>query len=549
MNGDTRQITVGELIRQLGDKRIMLPEMQRKYVWRNNQVKDLLDSIYRGYPTGSILLWEPPEEQDIRPVNPSIKQEANSGIPALLLDGQQRLTSLYGVMRGEAVQIRGSDTKIDIMFNMNHPDEVDSDDENDNSSVRENVDEATFAVRTQSLAKQSNWISVTKVLQSSWSELNEEVKGCPGKYMNRLEQLRNIAEYPYYVTVISNKRSYAEVAKIFVRVNSLGTTLKGSDLALAQITAMWPGTTKKPGALGVFEDYIKECKGNNHSIEMGTVIRNLVAFSTGQGKFHALPSSDTLKSNWESSKKGMNASIDFFTNDVGMESLELVPSPFCLIAVAKCLHAKKYKPSKEDKKKLRFWAIMAILKGRYALGSSGTWLTRDIERANDLRQMIINLKTTAGRLEIEADDLRELNSKSAFFKILYVLLKKEGAQDWLNESPIAWSNISRHNKLEFHHIFPRSQFRETNIHPRDINNIANLACLTRRTNEELNNKLPEDYLPGIDSKLLKQHLIPQDRNLWKMENYLDFLKERRKMIADWMNRCLKIKEMEASLKE
>ena len=548
----TAQIKISDLIERLKGNRIKLPEMQRKYIWSSKQVQDLLDSIYRGYPSGAILLWEPPTENAPVPVESAIQQEASSHGYQLLLDGQQRLTSLLAAMKGEVVQKRGAATKIEIMFNMDHPDAVENEDDDEgdeSSSAKESLENAIFAAKTKNLEGKPNWISVTEVFQSRWGTLAERVGNCPSKYMDRLEKLRDISEYKYDVTVIGPEVPYEEVAKIFVRVNSLGTKLRGSDLALAQITAMWPGTRSRAGALGTFEKYIDKCRKRNHDIAMGTVIRNLVVFASGQGKFHAIPTSSKLKENWEDSSKGMDAAIDFVTNDVGMESLELVSSPFCLIVVAMCSHLKGHKLSSADKKKLKFWVLMAILKGRYAHGSSGTYLTRDIQRAKDITTLIINLRVQAGRLEVEPDDLRELNSKSAFFKILYVLLKQEGAKDWLNGSPIAWSNISRHNKLEFHHIFPKSQFKGSNINSRDINNIANLACLTRLTNEGLNNKLPEKYLPSIDSKLLEQHLIPQDPNLWKMENYLDFLKERQKMLAAWVNRCLKIKEMEASLKE
>lgn len=117
------EASVEELVSMIERGELRLPEMQRRYVWRSTRVRDLLDSLYRGYPSGAILLWE--TDDDVPLQDFSVKQQANPyKSTRLLLDGQQRLTSLSSVIRGEPVTVRGRKKPIDILFNLDHPDQL-----------------------------------------------------------------------------------------------------------------------------------------------------------------------------------------------------------------------------------------------------------------------------------------------------------------------------------------------------------------------------------------------------------------------------------------
>src|SRR4051794_39684614 len=142
---------------------LRLPEMQRRYVWRAPRVRDLLDSLYRGYPSGAILLWETDEDVPLQDfaVSQSASPYANT---RLLLDGQQRLTSLSAVIRGEPVTVRGRQRPIELLFNLEHPEVLalvtevneDSDDDEDDliedeadsdeDELQRRVDRMTFVV-------------------------------------------------------------------------------------------------------------------------------------------------------------------------------------------------------------------------------------------------------------------------------------------------------------------------------------------------------------------------------------------------------------------
>src|SRR5436305_3805142 len=117
------EASVEELVGMIERGELRLPEMQRRYVWRSTRVRDLLDSLYRGYPSGAILLWETEEEVPLQEM--AVTQQVNPfQSTRLLLDGQQRLTSLSAVIRGEPVSVRRRRRPIELLFNLEHPEEL-----------------------------------------------------------------------------------------------------------------------------------------------------------------------------------------------------------------------------------------------------------------------------------------------------------------------------------------------------------------------------------------------------------------------------------------
>src|SRR5271166_2671357 len=117
------EASVEELVGMIERGELRLPEIQRRYVWRSTRVRDLLDSLYRGYPSGAILLWETDEAVPLQEM--AVTQQVNPYLSTrLLLDGQQRLTSLSAVIRGTPVNVRGRRRPIEILFNLDHPEQL-----------------------------------------------------------------------------------------------------------------------------------------------------------------------------------------------------------------------------------------------------------------------------------------------------------------------------------------------------------------------------------------------------------------------------------------
>jgi len=542
--------SIQELVGKIKRGEVRLPEIQRGYVWKGNQVRDLLDSLYRGYPSGTILTWQTSGEAQTRDFAVSQDKAKNQDYQ-LLLDGQQRLTSLFAIIRGASVTVRDRKRPIDILFNLEHPDEpiiaTEIDDEpaeDDEENEAESPHNMTFAVKKKQLEQLPHWVAVTNVFRkddnkdllkeagvSNWDDPKHE------KYNRRLNQLRKIREYNYDVTVIEREKSYEEVTEIFVRVNSRGTKLRGSDLALAQITAKWEGSLK------IFEEFQEKCTNYGFNLDLGIFVRNLVSFATKQSQFRTVSkiSPERLKEAWELSKRGFEYAMDFLKSNVGIDSSTLFSSPSILIAIAYFAHCKNYTLHEEDERKLRYWTLIANAKGRYSRGASETMLDQDlasISKDESLDSLIGLLRSQTGSLKIQEADLENKDSRSPYFKTMFILFRKDGAKDWGQRLVISLNHSGHRHKLQFHHIFPKSVLKDEE----KIDDICNLAFISGRTNREISNSHPSAYLSEIvetqGEEALTLQQIPTSPDLWDLSNYDAFLKARRKMVVDRLNQFL-----------
>ena len=229
------EATVEELVGMIERGELRLPEMQRRYVWRSTRVRDLLDSLYRGYPSGAILLWETDEKVPLQDF--AVTQQGNPyQSTRLLLDGQQRLTSLSAVIRGDPVSVRGRKRPIELLFNLEHPEELavvtevneDGNDENDDEEeliddeadstedeLQKRFDRMTFVVATKKLEQLPQWVKVTEVFKTDEDAPFLERVGIEKvsdarykKYSQRLARLRGIRRYVYRMDILERALSY-----------------------------------------------------------------------------------------------------------------------------------------------------------------------------------------------------------------------------------------------------------------------------------------------------------------------------------------------------
>ncbi|MGC1679388.1 MAG: DUF262 domain-containing protein [Candidatus Binataceae bacterium] len=560
-------ITVGALVSKVASNELRLPEMQRGYIWRDSQVRDLLDSLYRGYPTGTILVWEtasaPQRDMAVGGNSSAFKTHQ------LLLDGQQRLTSLSAVFMGLPIDRRtGANKKVEILFNLDHPDdstadvaeeeqngkEADEDDEKEDegSNIQKVIRRQTFVVATKALSNDPRWVNVTDVLANHKTDvqiLKPLVQSLDdpnfARYANRLQQLRKIRDYQYVMIVLERELSYEEVAVIFVRVNSLGTRLRGSDLALALITSRWEGSLRE------LEEFRQHCEDKGHfSFELGLLVRALVVFATGQSRFKSVStiSIERLKSAWAETKRAMEFSFDFLKANAGIDSEALLSSPLFVITIAFWVSFKKYKLTSHDERTLLHWLYVANAHGHYS-GSTETVLDADLTRiknGEDVEGLLQALKRDYGRLEFTAADLAGRNQRSPLFPMAFLALRARGAKDWRTKLAPSLTTIGSRNSIEFHHIFPKTRLTKANYKRDEINDMANLAFIGAATNKWIGSHLPETYLAEVLAnqgkdlaeqgvQALTSHCIPLEPELWKLDNFGKFLEHRRNDLANAIN--------------
>lgn len=561
--------TVDELISEIERGVVRLPEMQRRYIWKSTRVRDLFDSLYRGYPSGTILLWET-DDKELPLQDMAIEQQDNPySNTRLLLDGQQRLTSLATIIRGKPAVVRGRKKPIELLFNLEHPDDLDvvtevheegpeakngeerTEDETDSTEdeLQNRFNRMTFVVATRKLERLPQWVRVSEVFKNNSNRILLRQAGVKlddpnyDRYDERLNKLRKIREYTYRIDVLGKNLRYNEVTEIFVRVNSLGAKLRGADLALAQITAKWRNSLQE------FEKFQEECKGNGFNLDLGSVhLRNMVVFATAQSRFGTVKnlSKETLQKNWGESCRGMEFALNFMRANAGLESPTLLASPFVLIVVAYFGKKRSYSLSPEEEKQLRYWVLLANAKGRYSRGSSETILDQDLavlHRDGGVSELLEQLKRQVGNLKITPEELEGRNQKSALFKTMFLAFRAADAKDWHSNLTIAVNHQGRQHKLQFHHIFPQAMLKGTYT-PLEVNDIANLCFIAGKTNRRIKDKEPRIYFPEIIDEKGRTPFeaqcvpVPKEKDELNPENYKKFLRVRRERIATRLNEFL-----------
>ncbi len=565
-----QEMSVNQLVANIEKGYIQKPEMQREYVWRATRVRDLLDSLYRGYPSGTILLWQ--TDTDAPTSDFAIATEKNPTTrPLLLLDGQQRLTSLSSVIRGEPIYVRERRKlrQIEILFNLEHPDELvtiteiddapeasyqspadDDMDDEEEETIQDRLNQFTFIVSTPQLANAANWVNVSEVFKSHSDAEFLKKAGVTSlddplytKYSDRLKKLRQIREYSYRLDVLESTLSYEEVTEIFIRVNSLGVKLRSSDLALAQITAKWRNS------LVLFQDFQSEVhEQRGLYFDLGFFVKSLVISATGQSKFKTLGSlsKEELEAGWEIAKKNITFALNFVTSNLKIDSLALLSSPFIVHTIAYWGEKNNGKVSQAESSAMRRWALIANTKSYYS-SSAESKLDADLLALRSglgADSLLTRLETQLGRLDVTEAEMIGKTVSSGYFKAMFIAFREDGAKDWYSKLEISVKHRGNEDKLQFHHIFPKAFLRQNypDLRRNQVNDISNLAFIGGKTNREISAKPPAEYLKKIieskDVELLNLQAIPTEGEILDEYSFDDFLSKRRKAIVKRINKLL-----------
>lgn len=498
---------------------IALPEFQRGYVWNRGQVRKLMRSLYMGYPIGSLLMWETKTEL----AEARGDQELPPGVVNLLLDGQQRITSLYGIIRGRPPRFFDGDPNrfTGLYFNLA-------------------TEEFEFYGPVK-MRDDPHWISVTEVMQDTEGRFMEHVyehevlRENAKMYMKRVNTLENLKERDLHVEVVTGEDKTVDiVVDIFNEVNSGGTKLSKGDLALAKICASWPdGREAMKGVLSQWED-------QGFTFKLDWLMRCVNVVVTGEALFTALERVNTVQfqDGLKRTERYINTILNLIAGRLGLDHDRVLGSVYSFPVLARYLHQRGGRLDNAwERDRLLFWYVHTILWGRYS-GSTETVLNKDlaaIEAAEDgLERLIEQLHRDRGDLTLYARDFEGWSRNARFYPMLYMMTRVWHARDWESGLDLTAHLLGKINRLQVHHIFPKGRLYESGYTKDQINAIANYTFLTQDTNLRVSDRDPAEYLEEYAAKhpgAIESHWIPMDRELWRIENYLDFLAARRELLA------------------
>jgi hypothetical protein len=511
------------LLDQIDNETLLLPEFQRGYVWNRDQVRGLMRSLYLDYPVGSLLTWETDATTtDTR------GSSASTGTRNLLLDGQQRITTLYGIIRGHAPKFFEGDpsTFTKLQFH---------------------VDAEVFEFyATVKMKDDPAWVDVTELLSNGMGEFLTRFVALEVDLQQRLSnlnQLHNILNRDFHIEKITGKDKTSEVVvDIFNRVNSGGTKLSKGDLALAKIAAQASSTRAD------MRDAITTWDAAGYRFKLDWLLRNVTAVATGKSSFRELdelqPSQfhDALLE----SRKHIGKLLDVVAGRLGLDHgrVLLAPAGTPVLARYLALNGGRF-PNQEEQDKALYWLVQAGIWGRFS-GSTETVLAQDMEtlERRGLDGLIANVEQArGGTLEIRGSDFAGSSLGARFYPLLYLLTRVTQARDIATGVPLHSSLLGHNSSLQVHHLFPKAQLYAMRppTSRNEVNAVANFALLTQDSNLAIGKRLPAEYFEEYESRfpgVLESQWIPQDEALWQLDAFAEFLRARRELLASAANSFL-----------
>ena len=505
---------------------IALPEFQRGYVWNRDQVRGLFDSLYRRHPVGGLLVWATAAKTADRRGDGPIPV----GTVKLLLDGQQRMTSLYGVMRGRAPRFFDGDPQT---FR----------------GLRFHLGNETFAFY-QPIKMQDDplWIDVTALMKAGTEGLGTvvarlstipEYSGREGEFFGRLGRLLGIADIELHVEEITgSEKTLDVVVDIFNRVNSGGTKLSQGDLALAKICAEWPDARNSMKAR------LKDWSEAGYRFNLDWLLRSVNTVLTGEARFIHLHDKGALdiEDGLERACKQIDTCLNLIAGRLGLDHDRVLFGRYGVPVMVRYLDRRTGPMDAADRDKLLFWFVQAGMWGRFS-GSTETYIDQDLAALEGpdggLDVLIEQLRLWHGGLRVEAGHFDGSSIGARFYPVLYMLTRMGEARDWGHGLPLKANMLGRMARLEVHHIFPKSRLYDRDHDRWEVNAVANFCFLARDTNLAIGNRFPEAYFEEVETNhpgALASQWIPMDTALWRIDRYRDFLEARKSLLAAETNR-------------
>ena len=578
------------IISWLRQDEVAIPEIQRPFVWEAVRVRDLMDSLYKGYPIGYIILWRNPDTK--------LKNGGVSKGKRILIDGQQRTIALKAAILGDEV--------------------VDSNYAKKTIQISFNPLEERFEVLNPALAKNSAWINdISKVFESDFNLFSftmdyckaNGITGKEAEVSQKITKLIAVKGVNIGITELDSNLDIDEVTEIFIRINSQGVSLSQADFAMSKISS---DNNYSGNEMRKMIDYF--CHFMKSPSDYDTILKNDTIFAKSDARkkidwavnqqdniyvpsyvdvlrvsfthmFHRGKLSDLVsllsgrdfekriysQDVEENSFKMLRAGVEAFVNQtnferylmilhsVGIVSVDMIRSQNVLnfgYILYLSLKAKKLEASLIENI-VRRWVVLSILTGRYS-GSADSAIEYDIKKFTEQDPVKFLEDTEAGELSnafwnnVLITNLETSSSSSPSFLVFLMAQVKKGARGFLSKTLTVRELIEMRGDI--HHLFPKKYLQDNKITSRrDYNQIANYVYTQSEVNIKIKDKSPSSYMSkardmisqgksyysGISDIVdleanLAENCVPVEFMDMQFSQYQEFLERRRKLMAEYI---------------
>lgn len=565
------QYNLMTLVQNIDMGAIGLPDIQRPFVWEDTKVRDLFDSMYKGYPVGYLLFWENDHQDNVH----AIGTEARQLVPNLLIvDGQQRLTSLYAVLKGKEV-VRENYAKENIVIAFHPLKQVF---EIPDAAMKKSPE---YIHNISDLWQSENVIRFTNDFIANLKKHREINAEDEMSIQNAIGQLHGILNFPFSALSLSSRASEEQVAEVFVRINSKGSKLNMSDFILTLMSVFWDD------GRFVLEDFCRRARRQpeltepspfNHIFQPDPdeVLRAAVGYGFRRARMQYVYSilrgkdldtgefsEERRTKQFEVLKEAQDKTLNLNNWHEFLKAVRLagytrgdyISSRTGLVYVYVMFLIGKYEFGVERdalRSVIARWYFFAALTGRYT-GSSETQMEADLGNIRSVKNAeefidTLNKLMTAGltadywEITLPDSDLATSSPRSpalfAYYASLHVL-DAYGLFSGLKVSSLLETGLHENRSpLERHHLFPKAYLVRSGVRDqKKRNQLANYALVEWGDNDEISDEAPDQYLP----RYLGRYKTPDERKQayywhalpegWEQMQYEQFLGARRKMMA------------------
>ena len=527
---------------KIDEKQLFVPAFQREYVWKRDDAKELIDSLIREYPTGTMLTWETNTPPELKGPH---KYDPKQGAVRILLDGQQRLTTLYMLIRGELPPYY---TAPEIL--------------NDTRGLYVNV--ATLDLEYFKKQKMENdplWQNITSIFKNEvWDQ--DIMKGLEARgqvvtketarlISGNIKRIESILNWDFPEQTIPIKASVREAINIFYKVNASGVSLTEAELALAQISGYWPE------ARDIFKKKLVELEGKGFVFKLDFIVYALLACLHHSGSnmklLHDAANGEPIRAAWKMVEGNtLDYVVNILQSHAFVDHTDEINSVYALIPIIAFCYQKANAGaehlSEQEIRKVVKWFYYSQIRTRY-ISQLPQKLDRDLRMVRDSEQPfdeLLRVIQDERALEIQPDEFEGRTTSHPLYSMMRWYFKSRQAYCFTTGVGLRRTMGKRYS-LESDHIFPFSKLKavgygvENRMKYALAQELTNRAILTQIANRTKSASTAKEYLTEVSVKnpdALAKQAIPADPQLWGVENYESFLKARRLMLANELNAFL-----------